>query len=124
MAKTTAKHFEIFKLECEKWIEVLGLKDWSVWYYHGGGLADCLASIKALVSSRVISIFLAKDWGDNEITEFQLKKTAFHEVSHILLVKLECLGKARTTFDSEIDEEAHSIIRTLENTLFVPRMNP
>ena len=118
MAKTTVKHFEIFKAECEKWIDEFGLKNWVIRIYHESAVNDCLASFSARVLDRVASIFLNKEWKKNEATNYELSRTAYHEVCHILLLRLQWLAEQRTTCIQEIEEEVHNIIRILENSHF------
>lgn len=116
--KTTAKHFEIFKAECEKWIEIFGLKGWSIWYSHtvedNTNRAEC--SYKIL--NRSLGFRLNPDWGGDTVTEKALSKDAFHEVSEALLCRIRCLSQSRFIHLDEIDEEIHAIIRTLENVLW------
>lgn len=116
--KTTAKHFEIFKAECEKWIEIFGLKGWSVRILHENisketVTADCLYRI----TKRVCDIRLAKEWSV-KITDNNVKKDAFHEVCELFLGDLVALAEYRYATEAEIEEQTHAIIRTLENVLW------
>ncbi len=116
--KTTAKHFEIFKAECQKWIEIFGLKGWRFVFEHEDGMEDCHANYTVKLQGRVCTIFLSTDWRHEKITEEQLRKSAFHEVCHIVLVRLQIIGESRFIHADEFSEEVHAIIRTLENVLW------
>lgn len=115
--KTTKQHFEIFKKECQKWIEIYGLKDWKIHFFHENWDDSHYANIKMDLDGRIASINLESAW-EEPVSNFQLKQIAFHEVSHLFFGRLEIIAKQKTTFNSEIDEEIHAIIRTLENTLY------
>jgi len=116
--KTTARHFAIFKEECEKWIAKYGLIGWTVWYEHkvddSGNRAECRYNLM----NRSVGFRLNPDWGYDTVTEYQLRKDAFHEVSENLLCRIRAIAQSRYINADEIDEEIHAIIRTLENVLW------
>ncbi len=116
--KTTKKDFIIFKKECEKWIKIFGLKNWDIEFYHADSLKDSRASTTYAVIDRSISIYLNIDWKNDTISNDNIRKSAFHEVSEVLMCKLRNLAEYRYTTFHEIDEEVHAIIRTLENVLW------
>ena len=118
MSKTTAKHFEIYKKECEKWIDVFGLKGWEPYFEHDIKDENALAQMFADIEGRTCTFFLAPDWGGNPVTNEELDKTAFHEVLELLLARLNFLANSRSVNQSEIVEEIHHIIRTFENAVF------
>lgn len=117
---TTEDHFNLFVDECHKWIKFFGLLGWKVCFIHSKVVKDCRANIyfpndKA---DRVVTISLSKDWGSFDCTEEDIRKSAFHEVCELLLFRLNDLAFSRFVSRGEIEEEVHSIIRTLENTVF------
>ena len=117
MAKTTKKDFELFRGECEKWIEFFGLKGWDITIEHAedkGNRATCTYN----VTNRSIVLNLALEWKTDPITPERIKQDAFHEVSEILLCNLRNLAEYRFTTQYEIDEAVHAVIRTLENVVF------
>jgi hypothetical protein len=115
---TTDEHFEIFKDECRKWIDILGLKDWEVYFYHDES-EDCLGWYSSSHVGRGVSIHLTKTWPDNyEPCDYEIRKVAFHEVVEgMLLGKLKSMANNSFAYD-RVDEEAHTIVRTLENVLW------
>ncbi len=120
--KTSAHDFEIFVKECKKWIEIYGLKGWSVYYFHehNDKIENSGASIRfGSLEGRVSSIFLEPDWQGNPVTSYQLRKSAFHEISELLFSRIYYLAAARFLHsDEEIEEEIHNLIRILENVLW------
>jgi len=118
--KTTAKHFKIFKTECEKWLNRVGLKNWCVRYYHqDDGDDGTLASTSYHYGSRVANIYLNRTWNDSiEVSNYELKQSAFHEVCEILLYPLRYLSESRFLAHGDIDTEVHNVIRVLESVLW------
>jgi len=118
--KTTAKHFKIFKAECEKWINRFGLFNWEVGYYHKeDGDTSTFSWTVYRYSGRAVDVCLNRTWQDRPYNmEYELRLSAFHEVCEILLYPLRYLGECRFLSDGEIDPEVHSIIRILESVLW------
>ena len=116
--RTTKKHFLIFRTECEKWIDMFGLKDWETTYVHEPikDLAKCTTSILA----RDLVFYFTTNWPKDEpFSEEIIRRTAFHEVVEGgLLGRLRILAKLRWVKEEEIDEEGHTVTRILENVLW------
>lgn len=120
---TTEKDFEIFKSQCIRELERFGIKDWHiqiVWEEEESGegaRAECSFSD----DSRVAVLRLTKDWGQDEITEEQLRLSAFHEVLELLLAPAyEAACSPHHSLVQKrrlIAREHHLVIRTLENVL-------
>jgi len=119
--KTSKKDFEIFKVECRKWINILGLKDWQVHFTHTK-MDGIRAQIVFQCIARVATISLNTEWNEwakISITDQLIKKAAFHEVCELLMGKLNDLATQRFNLDeADVEEEIHRIIRTLENVLW------
>lgn len=123
MAKTTKKHFDIFKTECEKWIGIFGLNGWEVHFKHSknGDLEyKCRASVKYYYDDRSAVFFLEPDWTGSDIVpnEETVKRDAFHEVSELLLARMSYLSETKCSCNPEAESARHEVIRTLENVLF------
>lgn len=117
--KSTQKHFKIFKAECEKWLTRLNLRNWEVKYYHKEEDDSIFSWCNFSYSGRSADVCLNINWPEKvPITEYELKRSAFHEVCEILLYPLRYLGECRFLTDSEIDPEVHNVIRILENALW------
>jgi len=118
--KTTAKHFKLFKKECERWITIFGLLNWTVHYYHEeDGDPNVFAWTQYNHDNRVVDVSLNRVWANKpRDIEYELKRAAFHEVCEILLYPLRYLGEARFITSGEIDTGVHNVIRILENVVW------
>lgn len=91
--------------------------DWRVTFEHSD-LKDDMARFGAdELSERNAAIGLNTSW-TVPVTTAQLKKSAFHEVCHLLLCRMDSLAKHRESDDHSISEENHSIVYRLENAFF------
>ena len=115
---TNKTHFKIFKAECEKWIDRLGLHGYNIYYFHedaSGGLAWLSTNA---ISDRVASIGLAKDWGDRTpVTVSKITNCAKHEILELLVNRAKLLAESRYTTKENIDEAFHEIVMKLEKLL-------
>ncbi len=117
--KTTKKDFELFKKECQKWIETLGLKDWEVFYTHekdkGLRSSACFD-----VVAKMATINFSKEWKSTPLNNSTVKKSAFHEVTEgLLLARLIAVARTRFVNPEEVEEASHDIVRRLENSFFM-----
>lgn len=120
--KTTKRHFEIFKRECEKWIKIFGLVDWEVWYEHKKlKHENWLAQHASNVVGRNIWYALNTEWDQAvPLTEHEIKASAFHEVFESRMANLRAIAKERSLNDDELDEEIHAIVKLIQNVLWLP----
>ena len=114
--KTTAKHFEIFKVECQKWIEIFGLKGWRFHYDHKK-LDNAWARAIFNMNGRNATLQLNIEWGES-VDIRDIKMSAFHEVCEVLFCRLKLIGESRYIQEDELQEEVHNLIRTFENVLW------
>lgn len=121
----TQEHFEIFKAECEKWIEIFGLKGWKIGIIQTKDEPDnSRAWMNGQYSQRIATVCLPSHWNSsheiNSPTLYQLRIDAFHEVCEILLTPMDILAGARNFDKEEFDAARHAVIRTLENVVWKP----
>ena len=115
MPKTTRKDFQLFQDECQRWIDYFGLKDIRVTYQHGGTNNDNNAEWLLDGEGRVALIKL----GDTIDNKSHIQQSAFHEVTEgLLLGQVWALLENRYVTRTELDTAVHSVVRTLENTVF------
>ena len=114
MPKTTKKHFDLFKAECEKWVDTFSLRDWDV-SYGIKKMPDDYAECKGNVFSRSATMWLAYELPEDELTTSEIKLTALHEVLELLLAKGRTLMVSKYVEDYEADEATHAVIQTLIN---------
>ena len=116
--KLDETHFEIFKEEFSYWVEIFGLKGWELKFWLTE-VDDCSrAQCHTDQTGRVIIAVLGKTWQATEPTEYEIRRSAFHECTELFLAKINDISRARTITAPAIEEEIHNIIRTLENILW------
>ena len=117
--KTTKKDFEVFKAECEKWIEYFGMNDWDFCFVHKApeNLPNCRAACRADYCGKLVSLFLSHKWDDKPEPN-ELEKCAFHEVCEVLLSQMQALATSRWVTEDEVEVARHTVIAILGNTLF------
>jgi len=117
--KTTKKNFDLFRKECEYWMDEFGLKGWELKCYHTKTKPRNLARTSFNTVQRWVCTTLNVDWGKYPTTDYDIKRTAFHEVVEgALLANIRALAEERYTTQDQIDEEIHNLVRVLENTVF------
>ena len=119
MAKTTKKHFEIFKNECQKWIDKFQLNGWKIYFEYGGTNKNSYSTIRNNLIGHVATISFTKEWsmvGINNINK-GIKETAKHEIIHLLLARFSEIGSARYTTNDEFYEAEEELVRKLEKII-------
>lgn len=115
--KTTKAHFEIFKQEFRRWVEILGLKDWELFFEHDD--KKNRASVSYNIVSKIATVYLGNNWTHiKAITDYDLSRVAFHEACELMLGRLMEVGRSRYVSEVEFEEAGHDIIRRLENSFF------
>jgi len=117
MPRSTAKHFKVFKEECEKWLKIYGLQRYRVFYEHDE-LENCLGGCNTDQPSMQAVIQLGKDWHSNPLNNKEVKIVAFHETTELLLARLHDLATARNSPMEDIHSARHEVIRVLERILY------
>lgn len=115
MSRTTARHFAIFKAECERLIKLWGVVDWEVRIIHSNapGLATCSPQ-----NNRICVIRLGKTWGAlDEITDARLRAAARHECAHAVTGELLVMVRARCVSEDELTAAIEVTARRLERML-------
>ena len=120
MAKTTKKDFKTFCTEVDRWINLYGLRGWEITVTHEeldeGWAAKCVFWMQ----DRAAEVTLAKTWDSDkfEINDSEIRKAAFHEMTELLMSRLQIIAESRYILQREIEEEVHNVIKVLENVLF------
>jgi len=112
--KTTQKDFELFVSECKKWIIFWGISEYRIEFYHEK-IDGSRAQTKDYGHTMACDIIFSKELCSTEIDK--IKKAAFHEVCEVMLMKIRDMADTDHSF-SVVNQEIHSIIRRLENTVF------
>jgi len=111
--KTTAKDFEEFKEEAQKWIRIFGLLHWDIDFQHVELLGND-AEAEYDLESHIASLRLSTKVSQKNA----VRKFAFHETCELLFARMQTVASARDSNEKMIEEARHEIIRILENSLF------
>ena len=57
LCKTTKAEYDLFVAECLKWIEVFGLREWTIGFRHGGIDAEKYAEIEWDTPNMIATIY-------------------------------------------------------------------
>lgn len=127
MIKTTESDFELFKKEVEYWIDKFHLREWRLRVIHKDSdvLKDVFAWMKPNWKGRVVTIGLSVDWTYDVISEYELCKSAFHEVCELLLTDIGGIAEIDIcgTQRQELEKSVHAVIRRLEWAVWEPDYN-
>jgi hypothetical protein len=116
---TTVKEFELFKSECLKWIDYFGLKDWKIDFLHEELKSESYAECRVEgISSRNVVLCFNTKCSEYDRKCLNIRKTAFHEVWELILWPLQYIGTCRYVQPEEFTTAVHSVIRTMENTIY------
>jgi hypothetical protein len=108
--KLTPLHFEQFKKECVRLQNILGLRNWTLYYEHKQ--IKCIAVVEAGIKDNVATVTLTKETGK---TPVNILETARHEMWHLFHWKLRRLAMAKTRpTEEEIDHVFEEMSSTLE----------
>lgn len=120
MTKTTIAHFEKFKEYVSYWQRELGLDDWHIYIYHKN-LNGSFANTTASPDARGVTMNFSTHWGDQPITDKEIKECALHEVMHIVTAPLNIEARARFADEYTIDSAEYSIVTRMTN--YIMRTN-
>lgn len=115
--------FDLFKKECNRWIEVFGLKEWEIEYAFtpDGEKIDAWVCFDEQ-NGMVAIICMNANWkerDENFYNDDNIKKAAFHEVCEVLVAKLVRSAVSRfSVTEDEIVLMKHELIRRLENSMY------
>lgn len=113
--KVSRKDFLLFKKECQKWIDKLGMKDYEFNFEFGCADGSYAQFIHSYTPRKATIKFTKKM--TTVISKYnQIKKTAFHEVFEIMLCRLETKAQSRDEGE-EIESERHRIVYSVWNML-------
>jgi hypothetical protein len=117
--KITLKQFKLFAKEVKRWLKVLGVDGWEIYYIHIEDMAeDSLATVTWDLSSRSATFALATTWRDHpKRDDDEVRDIAKHEAIHLFLARLTTLAESRYVTAADIEEEVHNLIGILQKAL-------
>jgi hypothetical protein len=113
--KTTQKQFEYFGKRVKRWQEFWKLANWRI-DVSVGDSGDNYAHVYINHTGRCADVILNKA-NDIVVSNYQLDKTAFHEVCEVLLTVIIKYAEIGIASDI-VHEVSHDLIRRLENVVF------
>lgn len=84
--KVADEQFKLFVDEVREWMCRFGMGSYEVWITRGPVAA--FASTGVEISDRNVVITLAEKWPEEDLTDFEICNTAFHEVCEVLLAPI------------------------------------
>ena len=113
---TTPKHLKYFVERCKYWQDLFSLKRYTINFLHAD-IDYSFASFKVSRAAMYCVVTLCKTWDGRVPTELELDRTAFHEISELMLVPLRHKAFLSCN-EADVEKDTHEVIRTLENTVF------
>ena len=114
-SKTTARDFVVFKSACEEWLDYFSLREWRVFYEHGD--SDSFAWCSSDHDGRCATLGLSTNWKHVQPTAVSVRRSALHEVLHLLICDISYLVNSRVCTDAILETAQHAIIRRLEHVI-------
>jgi hypothetical protein len=114
--QTTKKDFKRFRDEFNRWVQILGLNDYKIYFDHRR-LDDVFANIVIDERGKVATVTMTKELSPVNAEVFFPEEHAKHEAIHLLLNKLFWLGTCRYVRDAELQDEWERLVRVLEKAL-------
>lgn len=112
--KIDKKLFELFKVECHKWIDEFQLNDYDVFFELKK--IDNNADARSFIAGGIgnITIILNNEINlSDENPEKYIKEAAKHEIIHCLLGRFSNLARSRYINEGEISNEEEHLVRKL-----------
>lgn len=118
--KTTKKHFKLYKDECFKWRDILGLKGTELYFTHDD-LGEGIAGMSVYdYDGHIATLYLNTEYilheGSN--IEDDIKHTALHEMLHVLTGDLVHMGRERFISLDAYNKEMESLVCRLTSILY------
>jgi len=111
----TTQHFDKFQKYCEYWVNLLGLNEWDITYFHTEDIHnDGLASFTSDGACKAGYISLNTRWYMIKPTNKLLNSTALHEIAHVLCGHLYYIANKREIREGEITEATEAICNRIE----------
>ena len=114
--KTTKEHFNAFQKECRNLQKKWGLSGWELYFLHIK-IDNCYARLSNDLDGRVVRIDFSTEWPEKKITTKEIKAVARHEMIHLVISRVYCLGQKRFLMESEMDESCEEAVRILEKII-------
>lgn len=115
--KIKAEHYKLFVKECKIWIDRFGLKEYGTEFRKVLCNDGSLAFVEFNEDYTLVRISLNTIWPSKPTTK-EIKKTALHEMVHVLTMGLQRLATERFITENSIYDEIEKIARRMENAIY------
>lgn len=113
----TPEHFEIFKAECLRLLDLWGMTDVRTEFFHVEMKSpNTGASCGFSVLQHAVSLTLNTVW-DTEPDEARLRYYARHEMIHTLLGPYTAIAESRHVTEDELVAAEHAVLNRLDRLL-------
>jgi hypothetical protein len=120
--KLKDSHFKMFIEEFNHWVKLFSIQGWEIMFtFPDDGVLDdqdyrACVMVQDITNRQVVCI-VNREW-DIPLTERNIRRTAFHEAMELFLMRYQIMAEDRFSTKKEMEEEAHNLIRSLENSVF------
>ncbi len=115
--KTNKKDFELFKLECEKWINKFELNGFQFRFYWKEDDTNRACVDINQIKQGLIKIYFGKEWSNDPITEKEIKKIAKHEMIHCLIADFAFSAYKRFMTEDELYKLEEKLVNRLNKLI-------
>jgi len=112
--KTSQADFDEFKHECLRLQKEWGLLEYSLYFTHGTP-TDAYATCSADEEGCVARLCLTKTIAETDAPHVLM--LAKHEMIHLLMSRVEWIGRCRWASDDELDVEVERLVVKLEKII-------
>jgi hypothetical protein len=135
MVKIKTDDFSVFVKECKKWIDIFGMYDWEFKFVPASpedendelGERRFKAWVTFDSEAALAVVYFNTKWREYEeieLSEEDIKLTAFHEVCEILLADIMRLVHARMNVcEEDVNLVKHKLIHRFEEVIFKRSLN-
>jgi hypothetical protein len=116
---TSLDDFEYYKQCCKKFSEMLCLDGGWEFYFEHSDIPKDYAWCAAQTDARNVTLGLKITWGEVKPTKKLISKTAFHEITELLLRRLSEQAESAVA-DKLVEETRHEVIHILEKVIWKP----
>jgi len=98
-------------------MDKLHIAGWQVYFDHDD-IGTTFANVAINYQGRVVTFTLCDDWKPTDIrplNKTELRKTALHEVVHLLIAPVRCIGVERFITEDEFDTAVEDLTVRLQH---------
>ena len=113
--KITNKDFELYKKEVLKWMDEFKIGGWEVHFGIDEKDEENIAGSEWSLKSKIVTFNICRDWRNNLLNTYEIKKSTLHEVLHLAIAKITTMAVRRYVNRDQVDEAEEEAVNTLIN---------